>query len=137
MTEAVTKQQRRRVRFARLTAFAGGMLVAAVFLRRQLRSLALRAVPYVRRSADVDRPVLISNPWSGDGKATQVGLADAARSAGIATVVMEAGDDLEQLASEAVDGGADAIGMAGGDGSLGVVAAVAVERGVAHLGGGS
>jgi diacylglycerol kinase family enzyme len=44
--------------------------------------------------------------------------------------VLEAGDDPAGLARAAVAGGADAVGVAGGDGSMGLVAAVAVEAGV-------
>jgi len=41
--------------------------------------------------------------------------------------MLERGDDLVELARDAIDAGADAIGMAGGDGSLGLVAGVAIE----------
>ncbi|MCH9766547.1 MAG: diacylglycerol kinase, partial [Actinomycetia bacterium] len=75
-------------------------------------------------------PALIINRWSGDGKADRCGLADEARKAGIRPIVLERGDDLVRLAHIAISAGADAIGMAGGDGSLGLVAGVAVERGV-------
>ncbi|MGI9595931.1 MAG: diacylglycerol/lipid kinase family protein, partial [Acidimicrobiales bacterium] len=44
------------------------------------------------------------------------------------TVMLERGDDLAELAEEAVNRGADALGMAGGDGSLGVVAGVAARH---------
>ena len=44
--------------------------------------------------------------------------------------MLERGLDLAQLAHDAISTGADAIGMAGGDGSLGLVAGVAIERGV-------
>jgi diacylglycerol kinase family enzyme len=44
---------------------------------------------------------------------------------GIRTVVLKPDDDLAALANEAADRGADHLMMAGGDGSLGVVAAVA------------
>ncbi len=110
--------------------FVTGLLVAGVFFRREVRALAQRAVPYVRQRAGVQSPTLIINRWSGDGKAERYGLASAAANAGVRAVMLERGDDLTQLAHDAIDAGADAIGMAGGDGSLGLVAAVAVERGV-------
>jgi len=115
------------------TWFAGvltGSVVTGLFWRRQVRQLAVRAVPYVRRASSAQSPTLIINRWSGDGKAERYRLADAAASAGIRTVMLERGDDLTQLAHDAIDAGADAIGMAGGDGSLGLVAAVAIERDV-------
>ncbi|HEV2894911.1 MAG TPA: diacylglycerol kinase family protein, partial [Actinomycetota bacterium] len=75
-------------------------------------------------------PWLLVNPRSGDGKAGRVGLVEAARRLGVAVHVLEAGDDPGALARAAVAGGADAVGVAGGDGSMGLVAAVAVEAGV-------
>ena len=76
------------------------------------------------------RPVLFINPASGGGKAARAGLADLARERGIEPVVLAPGEDLEALVGEAVAGGADALGMAGGDGSLGVVAAAACAHGL-------
>jgi diacylglycerol kinase family enzyme len=74
-----------------------------------------------------ERPVLFINPRSGDGKAARYGLAEAARSRGIRPVELQPGEDLEKLVRAAVADGADAVGMAGGDGSQAVVAAVAAE----------
>jgi diacylglycerol kinase family enzyme len=45
-------------------------------------------------------------------------------------VMLESGRDLETLARDAVKRGADCLGVAGGDGSQAVVAAVAVEHGL-------
>ena len=75
-------------------------------------------------------PWLLVNPRSGDGKAGRVGLVEAARGMGVRVHVLEAGDDPAALARAAVEGGADVVGVAGGDGSMGLVAAVAVEAGV-------
>jgi diacylglycerol kinase family enzyme len=44
--------------------------------------------------------------------------------------VLRADDDVSELARRAVDRGAEAVGMGGGDGSLAAVAAVALERDV-------
>ena len=74
------------------------------------------------------RPVLFVNPRSGDGVATRLGLAARARDLGIEVVVLAQGDVLETLVLAAVANGADALGMAGGDGSLAVVAAAAAEH---------
>jgi diacylglycerol kinase family enzyme len=76
------------------------------------------------------RPWLLVNPRSGDGKAARVGLVEAARALGVEVRLLEPGDDPVALAREAVAGGAGAVGVAGGDGSLGLVAAVAVEHDV-------
>ena len=68
---------------------------------------------------------MIVNPNSGDGGADEL-LAEAA-SRGIRTHVLGPDDDVAALAREA---DADALGMAGGDGSLALVAGVAIERGL-------
>jgi diacylglycerol kinase family enzyme len=76
------------------------------------------------------RPWLLVNLKSGGGKAERSGLVDAARARGIAVHVLAPGDDPAALARGAVAAGADAVGVAGGDGSLGLVAVVAVSSGV-------
>jgi diacylglycerol kinase family enzyme len=84
--------------------------------------------------ADLDeppaRPWLLVNLKSGGGKAERSGLVDVARARGVTVHVLVPGDDPAALARRAVADGADALGVAGGDGSLGLVAAVAVESGV-------
>jgi diacylglycerol kinase family enzyme len=77
------------------------------------------------------RPVLFINPRSGGGKAVRAGLAERARDRGIEAVVLAAGGpSLPALVREAVAGGADTLGVAGGDGSVAVVAAAAAEHGL-------
>jgi diacylglycerol kinase family enzyme len=74
--------------------------------------------------------VLFINPRSGGGKAARAHLAEAARDRGIEPVVLKAGEDLGALIKDAVAGDADVLGMAGGDGSLGVVASAARAHGL-------
>jgi diacylglycerol kinase family enzyme len=74
------------------------------------------------------RPVLFFNPRSGGGKAERFSLADEARARRIEPIELKPGDDLEELVRGAVDRGADALAMAGGDGSQAIVAAIAAER---------
>ena len=76
-------------------------------------------------------PVLFVNPTSGGGKAARAGLAERARERGVEAVVLDPGQDLAALARDAAAGGADVLGVAGGDGSLAVVAAVAAAHGIA------
>ncbi|MCW0214671.1 MAG: diacylglycerol kinase family protein, partial [Pseudonocardia sp.] len=76
------------------------------------------------------RAVLIMNRWSGGGKVEKFGLEDEARRRGVTPVVLQRGDDLRALAEAAVAGGADVIGMAGGDGSQALVADVARQHDV-------
>ena len=86
---------------------------------------------YGWRPADPPRrPVLFINPRSGDGKAVRARLAERAREAGIEAVTLDPGQDLAALAGDAAAAGADVLGMAGGDGSLAVVAAVAAAHGI-------
>ena len=79
------------------------------------------------------RPVLFVNPRSGDGKAARARLAERARARGVETVILDAGQSLGSLVGHAVAGGADALGMAGGDGSLAVVAAAAAAHGLPFI----
>jgi diacylglycerol kinase family enzyme len=72
-------------------------------------------------------PVLVINPRSGSGSPDARTLADEARRRGIEPHVLRDGENPARAAAEA---DADALGMAGGDGSLAAVAAVAIERDV-------
>ncbi|NEM06199.1 diacylglycerol/lipid kinase family protein [Geodermatophilus normandii] len=127
-------------------ALAGGvlLLVDEGYLRTLLL-LGLGAVVWhaAARSAfrpDVElpaaerprRPVVVVNPRSGDGRAARVGLAAAARDRGIDVRELRPGEDLVALVRTAVDAGADAVGMAGGDGSQAVVAALAADAGLPY-----
>ena len=78
------------------------------------------------------RPVLFFNPKSGGGKAERFKLADEARARGIEPIELGPPWDLEALVREALDRGADALAMAGGDGSQAIVAAFAAERGLPY-----
>lgn len=79
-----------------------------------------------------ERPVLFFNPKSGGGKAQRHSLADEARARGIAPIELRPGIALETLVRDAVAGGADALAMAGGDGSQATVAAIAAELGLPY-----
>ena len=112
--------------------FAGGVIGLAVLTvayaeaaRRTLRAATAGAAA---PAAPPDRPWLLVNPNSGGGKAAKVGLVDAARERGVEVHALTPGDNVEALVSAAADAGADAVGVAGGDGSLGTVAAVAMRR---------
>jgi diacylglycerol kinase family enzyme len=126
-------------------AIATGALAYATATRHALRPSPLRPPPpgpsarqppplWTTGSPDPGgaprRPWLLVNPRSGDGKAGRVGLVEAARARGVRVHVLAEGDDPGALARRAVAEGADAVGVAGGDGSLGLVAAVAVEADV-------
>lgn len=78
-------------------------------------------------------PVLIMNPKSGGGKVERFDLIEQCRVRGIEPVVLAPGDDLVQLAEDAVARGADVIGMAGGDGSQALVATVTMRHRIPHV----
>ena len=76
------------------------------------------------------RGVLIMNLKSGGGKAQRFELIARCGERGIRPVVLQPGDDLLELARDAISDGADVIGMAGGDGSQALVASVAAAEDV-------
>jgi diacylglycerol kinase family enzyme len=95
-------------------------------LRYDPRSLREQAPPGVRMPPP-SHPILLCNPRSGGGKADTAFVA-AAHDRGIETVMLEPGTDLERLTRDAIARGADVLGMAGGDGSQAIVAAIAAEH---------
>jgi len=72
--------------------------------------------------------VLFLNPRSGGGKAARARLAERARERGIDVMALRPEQSLAALVDEAVAEGADALGVAGGDGSLAVVASAALAH---------
>jgi diacylglycerol kinase family enzyme len=74
------------------------------------------------------RGFLIVNPGSGDESPTPAELVAAARKLNVEGHVLGKGEDLPGLAEAAVRDGAEALGIAGGDGSLASIAAVASEH---------
>jgi diacylglycerol kinase family enzyme len=85
----------------------------------------VRAANDAVRAARARHPVLLMNLKSGGGKAERFGLLELCKERGIEPIVLNPGDDLRQLAEDAVARGADLLGMAGGDGSQALVASVA------------
>lgn len=83
--------------------------------------------------APARRGVLIINPKSGDGRIPAETLAEAARVHGAEPIVLGPGDDLRELAERAAAGGADVLGMAGGDGSQALIASVAAAHGLGYV----
>ncbi len=98
-------------------------LAVAVALAR----FSFRVHVALERAPRPQAPVLFMNPRSGGGKAVRFHLADEARARGIEPIELAPGDDLETLVRRAVESGATALAMAGGDGSQAIVAAIAAE----------
>jgi diacylglycerol kinase family enzyme len=69
--------------------------------------------------------VLFVNPKSGGGAASRARIAERARERGVEVVLLRPDRSLARAIAEAIEGGADALGVAGGDGSISTVAAAA------------
>jgi diacylglycerol kinase family enzyme len=113
-----------------LAALVGGATRHA--LGRDSRSLKSGPSPGVA-VGPATRPVLLMNPKSGGGKVERFQLVEEARRRDIEPIVLASGDDLVQLAEQAVARGADVLGVAGGDGSQALVAGVATAHDVAFV----
>ena len=111
---------------------AVSVLAARHALRRTDQALRADSAR-LARARPPEHPVLIMNPKSGGGKAERFQLATECRKRGIEPVLLEPGDDLRELAEDAVRRGADVLGMAGGDGSQALVASVAARAGLGYV----
>ena len=113
-----------------------GLLALAVVAGRA--ALRREAIPERLREHPAPpprRPFLIMNPRSGGGKVVRFGLKDKAEAKGATVVVLE-GPRPEYVAAQArqaVDEGADLLGVAGGDGTQALVAGIAAEHDVPLL----
>jgi len=121
-----------------LVVLEGGVLEDALILAGLLLSLAAgrRAFAVDAKlpvAAAPERPVLFYNPKSGGGKAERFQVAREARARGVEAVELHLGDDLATLVHEAIENGADTLGVAGGDGTQAIVAAIAAERGLPYV----
>jgi len=112
------------------------LVLSAVAGRAALR----RGMPAPYRAVELavepaSRPFLIMNPRSGGGKVVRFGLREKAESLGAEVAVLEGPGtvDVAGLARDAVARGADLLGVAGGDGTQALVAAVAAEHDVPLL----
>jgi hypothetical protein len=80
-------------------------------------------------------PYLIMNPKSGGGKVEKFDLKRRAEDLGAEVFLLGGPEpvDVAEVARKAVEGGADLLGVAGGDGTQALVAAVAAEHGLPFL----
>ncbi|MGV9454407.1 diacylglycerol/lipid kinase family protein [Streptomyces sp. NPDC003635] len=81
---------------------------------------------FARTSA---RAVIVANPRSGGGKLARYGLLQRAEDLGAQVWTTSAQRDAASLARTAVEEGAPVLGVAGGDGTVSAVAAVAADAG--------
>lgn len=110
-------------------------LAAFVCARAALRAARPPKPMPARETPPPRRPVLIMNPKSGGGKVGRFRLAERAEELGAEVILLDtsAEQDVADLARGAVADGADLLGVAGGDGTQALVAAVAVEHGLPFL----
>lgn len=106
-----------------LVLLVSGLGLAAALRRRYLDDKAGR-----RLQAVGGRPFLIVNPKSGAGRAIKAQIPGLAARLGIKVLMLEKGSSLTGLVQRAVDEGATILGISGGDGSIGVAAAAAMEH---------
>jgi diacylglycerol kinase family enzyme len=116
-----------------IAVLAGVSVVAARHALRRTDQALRSDVAGLTRAGLSAHPVLIMNPRSGGGKVERFELVIECRKRGIEPVLLEPGDDLRELAEDAVRRGADVLGMAGGDGSQALVASVAARAGVDYV----
>lgn len=110
--------------------FGFSMVSARFALRPAGRRPRLARHPPGRSVARPGRAVLLLNPRSGTGAVRSAQLGGVARQAGVDVIPVTPGDDLAAVAETAVGEGARVLGVAGGDGSMAAVAAVAARHGL-------
>ncbi|MFD6553641.1 diacylglycerol kinase family protein, partial [Streptomyces sp. NPDC058398] len=104
--------------------------------RYALRSARGRVRPMKEhRTPPPRRPFVLMNPRSGGGKVERFGLVEKAERLGARVVLLdpEQHQDVTELARQAVADGADLLGVAGGDGTQALGAAVAAVLGLPVL----
>ena len=116
-----------------LVVIEGRVLEDALLLAGLVISVAAASRAFVVRAdlpagSPLTRPVLFYNPKSGGGKAERFQVAREARARNVEPVELHLGDDLGTLVRDAIENGADALGVAGGDGTQAIVAAIAAEH---------
>ena len=112
-------------------ALTAVLAAAALAAGRAALSTGLPAAkPHEHAAAPPRQPFVIMNPRSGGGKVAKFGLAGKAAGLGAEVALLEGPGvvDVAALAREAVDAGADLVGVAGGDGTQALVAGIAAGR---------
>jgi diacylglycerol kinase family enzyme len=105
-------------------------VVTAGMVRNQYWKAERAAAEASQNTVHFKNPWLIVNPKSGSGRAIKNNIPELARRQGIKVRTLRRDDNVESVARQAADAGADVLGVSGGDGSLGAVAKIAIERGL-------
>lgn len=116
-----------------LAASVALWLLAILAARTALGGLDARMREY--EAPPPRAPFVIMNPRSGGGKVGRFGLAERAEALGARVALLEGPEevDVAALARTAVAGGADLLGVAGGDGTQALVAGIAAECGIPFM----
>ncbi|MCF4136163.1 diacylglycerol kinase [Streptomyces sp. Tue 6430] len=103
--------------------------------RSALRNLRRPRGMHTRKAPPPKRPVLLMNVRSGGGKVERFDLVKRAETLGARVIVLgpDVYPDPALVARQAVADGADLLGVAGGDGTQALVAAVAADHGLPFL----
>ncbi|PTR26532.1 diacylglycerol kinase family enzyme [Rhodococcus sp. OK519] len=112
------------------------LLAVAIFCAHRALAAASTTPPAPEIPARPPRrPFLVMNPHSGGGKVAKFDLHRKAEALGAEVVLLDGPEtiDVVALARDAVARGADLLGVAGGDGTQALVAAVAAEHGLPFL----
>jgi diacylglycerol kinase family enzyme len=107
-------------------------VISLLAARLALRSDHVPPGPPERATPPPRHAFLIMNPRSGGGKVGKFGLKDKAEGAGAEVELLEGPGtvDVAAMARDALDDGADLLGVAGGDGTQALVAGVAARADV-------
>ena len=112
-----------------------GLLVAAgAAARAALRHGSRHWMP-TTPALPAKHPFIVMNPRSGGGKVVRFDLANKAKNLGAEVAVLDGPGyvDVAALVRDAVDRGADLLGVAGGDGTQALVAGIAAEHDIPLL----
>ncbi|GAA3919723.1 hypothetical protein GCM10023084_82240 [Streptomyces lacrimifluminis] len=114
-----------------LALWALGVSVGRAALSRDIES----AGPPETRTAPPKHPFLIMNPRSGGGKVGKFHLKEKAEALDADVLLLDTAhqQDVVALANQAVEDGADLLGVAGGDGTQALVAGVAARHGIPFM----
>ncbi len=125
-----------RERLLWVVLLAIGLFVVAGICARTALAGEEKELPVVERPAPPPvKPFFVMNPNSGGGKVEKFDLKRKAEELGATVALLEGPEkiDVTALARQAVADGADLLGVAGGDGTQALVAAVAAEHDLPFL----
>jgi diacylglycerol kinase family enzyme len=114
-----------------LALFALALAAAAAALTAHGRETGMSTY----HAQPANRPFIVMNPRSGGGKVARFGLKEKAEARGAEVALLDGPGviDVAALARDAVERGADLLGVAGGDGTQALVAGIAAEHDLPFL----